>query len=97
MLSSSTSTLQPVPSDSSSFTQDHLEDSFTVPDATMDFPPDKIHLFERRFENGYNVYTDREYVAWLQAAHPESEFSVAALFSCISPMTENSGSGAVGE
>ncbi len=44
----------------------------------MDFPPDKIHLFERRFENGYDVYTDREYVAWLQAA--ESEFSVAALF-----------------
>ncbi len=32
-----------------------------------------------------------------EAAHPESEFSVAALFSCISPMTENSGSGAVGE
>ncbi len=61
----------------------------------MDFPPDKIHLFERRFENGYDVYIDREYVAWLQAA--ESEFSVAALFSCISPMTENSGSGAVGE
>ena len=30
------------------------------------FPPDNIELFKRRFENNYNIYTDIQYVMWLQ-------------------------------
>lgn len=31
-----------------------------------------IRLYEKRLENGYDLYTDSNYVAWLQAHHPES-------------------------
>ena len=29
-------------------------------------------LFERRFENGYDLYVDPDYVAWLRLYHPSS-------------------------
>ena len=33
---------------------------------------EKNELFATRFENGYDIYTDEEYVAWLIENHPES-------------------------
>ena len=33
---------------------------------------EKHELFTTRFENGYDIYTDEEYVAWLNENHPES-------------------------
>ena len=33
--------------------------------------PETIKLYEKRLENGYNVYTDVNYVAWLERFHPE--------------------------
>ena len=35
------------------------------------FTPQQIELFNTRFSEGYNVYVDQEYVAWLQLTHPE--------------------------
>ena len=29
-------------------------------------------VYETRLENGYDLYTDSNYVAWLKAYHPES-------------------------
>ena len=34
--------------------------------------PQLIQKYEKRFENGYNIYTDKGYVQWLQEAHPDS-------------------------
>ena len=31
-----------------------------------------IRLYENRLANGYDIYTDRNYVAWLKAYHPAS-------------------------
>jgi len=31
-----------------------------------------VELFQRRFNNGYNVYDDPLYVAWLRYEHPDS-------------------------
>lgn len=97
LLGSSSHTLHSEGSDLSSSFQDHLVESLTVPDASVDFSPDKIQLFERRYENGYDMYTDREYVAWLRAVHPDSESSVATLFSCDSTVMKNSALPAIGE
>ena len=33
--------------------------------------PKIIELYERRVENGYNIFTDLNYVAWLEKFHPE--------------------------
>ena len=33
---------------------------------------EKVELFTRRFENGYDIYTDKEYVAWLHENHSGS-------------------------
>ena len=33
--------------------------------------PETIKLYERRLENGYNVYTNLNYVAWLEKFHPD--------------------------
>ena len=33
---------------------------------------EKLELFTTRFENGYDIYTDEEYVAWLNKNHPEN-------------------------
>ena len=52
------------------------------------FAPERIELFETRLENGFDVYEDSDYVSWLQFYHPESApaLSVAAAFSCVSPL-----------
>ena len=49
------------------------------------FPPKKIELFEKRFENGYDMFTDSEYVTWLQIFHPSRVLSPADLFLSVSP------------
>ena len=33
--------------------------------------PETIKLYEMRLENGYNVYIDLYYVAWLEKNHPD--------------------------
>ena len=33
---------------------------------------EKYELFTTRFENGYDIYTDEEYMAWLNDNHPDS-------------------------
>ena len=35
------------------------------------FTPKQLELFEQRYENGYDLYTDIDYVAWLMENHPE--------------------------
>ncbi len=37
-----------------------------------DYSNDEMNLFTKGFENGYDVFTDSKYVAWLQQYHPES-------------------------
>ena len=31
----------------------------------------QIKLFQRRYDNGYNIYDDQMYVSWLQQQHPD--------------------------
>ena len=35
------------------------------------FTPKQIELFQYRHENGYDLYTDTDYVTWLMDNHPE--------------------------
>ena len=35
------------------------------------FSEEQIHLFQTRFENGYNLFIDKDYVAWVNIHHPE--------------------------
>ena len=53
--------------------------------ASLKFPPDKMDLYERRFENGYDVFTDSDYVAWLQIYHPESA-PLTNILSSVTPL-----------
>ena len=34
------------------------------------FTPEEIQLFERRFEEGCNVYIDQRYIDWMNSTHP---------------------------
>ena len=36
------------------------------------FSSEPIRLFKERFANGYDIYTDHKYVAWLEQFHPKS-------------------------
>ena len=36
------------------------------------FSAEQFELFNHRYENGYNLYNDQDYVAWLQQYHPDS-------------------------
>ncbi len=68
----------------SSQTNDHANgDIESVPV----FAPESIKLFQTRLENGFNVFEDSEYVAWLQLYHPDCAPapSLAASFSYVSP------------
>ena len=38
----------------------------------FDFTDEEISLFERRFENGYDLTGDKRYNLWLSRYHPES-------------------------
>ena len=35
------------------------------------FSEEQIHLFQIRFENGYNLFIDKDYVAWVNIHHPD--------------------------
>ena len=35
------------------------------------FSEEQIHLFQTRFENGYNLFIDKDYFAWVNNHHPE--------------------------
>ena len=70
----------PKPNDSSVSTgktsekADVIEDSASMKKVDHDvisLTPEAIKLYERRLENGYNVYTDLNYVAWLEKFHPD--------------------------
>ena len=50
------------------------------------FSQEELEHFEKRYENGYNVFTDEKYVAWLQKYHPDSAPSLASMFSSVSPL-----------
>ena len=57
-----------------------------------DFSVEQQQLYKKRFDEGYNLYIDPDYVRWLRMYHPESypsscseSESVVALFSNISP------------
>ncbi len=41
-------------------------------------PPDKLQLFRKRFEEGYNI-PDPEYDQWLNQTHPEIAFPTLEL------------------
>jgi len=36
------------------------------------FLDEQLELFQRCYEEGYNIYTDHKYVRWLELHHPES-------------------------
>ena len=70
----------PKPNDSSVSTgktsekADVIEDSASMKKVDHDvisLTPEAIKLYERRLENGYNVYIDLNYVAWLEKFHPD--------------------------
>ena len=59
----------------------------------ISFTEDQVTLFQKRYDNGYNLYHDDIilYVAWLQQEHPESlpDDIVIPDTSPLSPVTEN--------
>ena len=60
----------------------------TNPDTDMDsshFPPEKIELFCRRYDEGYDI-PDMEYERWLKIAYPEAGASIAGMFQDVAPL-----------
>ena len=41
------------------------------PAKPVTFSAETVKKFERRFENGYNIYTDPAYVQWMRMYHPD--------------------------
>ncbi|XP_065896215.1 ras guanine nucleotide exchange factor glfB-like [Dysidea avara] len=37
----------------------------------VSYSEEQIELFQRRYDNGYNIYDDQMYVSWLQQQHPD--------------------------
>ena len=35
------------------------------------FSPELVKKYEKRFENGYDVYTDEKYIQWMRKFHPD--------------------------
>ena len=54
-------------------------DSHCQSSSNSTFNREKHELFTTRFENGYDIYTDEEYMAWLSDNHPESMPSESCL------------------
>ena len=44
--------------------------SATVSDDCLKFTAEELALFERRFQEGYDIVDDSKYSAWLQKFHP---------------------------
>ena len=66
----------------------------SVESSVSQFSEAQTILFTERYENGYNIYTDTEYVAWLQEFHPESTPSLTEIFSDIRAHTTLQNDGA---
>ena len=49
---------------------DNQEDDHDKPQPTS-FSPQQIELFTTRYENGYDIYTDADYMTWLVENHPD--------------------------
>jgi len=45
--------------------------SSSKPSETITFSPEMIKKYERWFENGYNIFTNKIYVQWLKKFHPD--------------------------
>lgn len=56
---------------SSCDSQENIKD-FEEHISDISFTEDQITLFQQRFDNGYDLYHDSMYVAWLQQEHPEA-------------------------
>ena len=66
----------------------------SVESLVSQFSEAQTMLFTERYKNGYNIYTDTEYVAWLQEFHPESTPSLTEIFSDIRAHTTLQNDGA---
>lgn len=69
-----------VPEDesASSAPEDESEDELAT-SIQNQFSPEQLTLFEERFQNKYDIYTDHHYLAWLQEFHPDSVPSIEAM------------------
>lgn len=54
--------------------EDKMKDPADDPDNSMStsFSSQQIQLFTTRYKNGYDVYTDVEYMMWLAETHPDA-------------------------
>lgn len=52
------------------------------------FNAEQHALFTKRFEEGYNIFTDQDYVVWIKLHHPE--FDLVSILDCldVSPLQE---------
>ena len=50
----------------------HSEASSNSRPKSIALSPQLLQKYEKRFENGYNIYTDKGYVQWLREVHPDS-------------------------
>ena len=62
---------------------------------THSFTDEQERRFQIRFEEGFDVFTDDDYVKWLEIHHPEAlqlsapkDFTLAEHFASVSPATE---------
>ena len=56
-------------SGASSTSNSTVED--TVRHLDAEFTEEQVALFQRRFEEGFDVFIDKEYIRWLKLNHPE--------------------------
>ena len=50
----------------------HGDNLRSSPELFSSFSDDKLALFQRRFESGYDLFIDQDYVTWLQENHPDN-------------------------
>ena len=51
------------------------------------FSASEIALFERRYDEGYNLETDDRYLLWKKMYHPESPVDVSGLDLSLPPLS----------
>ena len=71
------------------FNESPFDEHDYQPDGDGSFSQEELERFEKRFENGYDIFTYEKYVAWLQEYHPNSAPSVASVFASVSPLEES--------
>ena len=78
--------------------KDYSYCSDTSFEESISFTEDQVTLFERRYDNRYNLYHDKMYVAWLQQEYPEcipNDLTFVNPDSC--PVTENTNTGDISQ